>query len=408
MQQVLCGGDSISFRIDSWGCIYQGKLSADCLTISGGFSCEGEPPDRVDLKRVSSDSLIGLYPVHLDTTGNYYYRYRQPQKKGDGLKTGNAKEFGLSPQILIQMVQQVGRCKYGRIHSLLILKDDHLVCEEYFFGFDSEVLHPLESVTKSVTSLLLGIAWGQGKIGSMEQLVHYWFPEYADLLRGTKHNIQLRHLLTMRSGLQFDEQGMLFNPDRMRFLLSSALVDTPGRNFRYSAGNTELLGAIIRRATGKPADLFAAENLFRPLSIRRFSWDIFKQGELPLCGGALWLRPRDMAKIGLLVLNGGRWQGIQIVPMEWIEKSTAPLVETGIGEDRYGFQWWVSQIESGKQSFRMVWANGLGSQFIFIFPELDLLLVTTGGNWDGGNGGRSWEIIELLKNYLQKLISKES
>ncbi len=398
----------IHIRIPDWICRYDGEISESDNMITGKFDCSGEPTDSVLLQRINPDDLHGLFPEHLSSDGNFIYHYHKPSDEQNGLPGASLNEAGCSIETAEEMIRKIGEGDYGRIHSFIMIKNSRLVCEEYFYGFSRNVLHPLESVTKSITSLVFGIAIDRYKIGNPDISLLEYFPQYDSSDFVNIPRIRIRHLLTMTSGLSFDENRILFISDRIKYLLSCPSVNKPGADFNYNAGNTELLGAIIRQATGLYADQFARQYLFKPLGITEYRWDTYKQNGYPLCGGALWLRPIDMAKIGLMVLKKGRWKDRQIISEQWIEESTMPHVVTGIGSDRYGYQWWISDIPSGDRSYRLIWANGLGSQFIFIFPELDMIIVTTGGNWKDGNNGKSWDIFRLFEKYLSVLNSERN
>ena len=276
-----------------------------------------------------------------------------------------------------------------------------------FLGWAGTTCIPWESVTKSVTALLVGAAMDRGLIFNVDVSVQDYFPQYASVFTGYKQSLTLSHLLTMTAGMALDEEGMLQAQDWMGFLVARPQVQAPGTGFIYDGGATELLGGVIRSVTGQFADAWAEAVLFKPLGITDWDWSLMRQNGYPRCGGTLWLRPRDLAKIGQLVLDHGQWQGEPVISQAWIDQATRRHIETGIDTDGYGYQWWVSDFESAGQSFPMVWANGMGGQFILIFPGHDLVLVFTGGNWEGGNAGRSWDLFQLLRDQLAALLLQE-
>lgn len=204
----------------------------------------------------------------------------------------------------------------------------------------------------------------------------------------------------MSAGYSEDMQEILQSKDRLYYCLSRELKSKPGKQFSYDGGSTQLLAGIIKNATGKHIDKFGEEYLFNKLNIKNYNWEVYKQNGYPLTGGSLELLPRDMLKIGLLVLNEGKWNGTQIIPNKWIRQSTSPLIQTNNNDDKYGYQWWISTIKSGNVKLKLIWANGWGSQFIFILPELDMVIVTTGSNHQYGN---SWDILNMLKDNLKLL-----
>ena len=203
-----------------------------------------------------------------------------------------------------------------------------------------------------------------------------------------KDRIQLFHALTMSMGLEWveatpatgddnnDEARMHKARDACRYVLGLAATAPPGREFFYNTGALALVSAIIRKATGRPLDEFARENLFEPLGITAVEWERYKVDTD--AGGGLRLRPRDMAKIGQLVLAGGRWNDRQIVSKEWIETSTAPKIKATDGQS-YGYLWWLGRSLLNGRQVQWVGALGRGGQSIRIVPELDLIVVVTAG-----------------------------
>ena len=194
--------------------------------------------------------------------------------------------------------------------------------------FDADTLHDMKSVSKSVASLALGIAIDRRLIRSVDEPIFSFFPELSDLRSPEKDRLRLAHALTMTMGLKWveatpateddnDEARMHRAPDPCRYVLGLPATAPPGQEFFYNTGALTLVSAIVRKATGRPLDEFARETLFEPLGITAVEW-IRVKGDTD-AGGGLRLRPRDMAKIGQLVLAGGRWNDRQIVSKAWIE-----------------------------------------------------------------------------------------
>ena len=208
-------------------------------------------------------------------------------------------------------------------------------------GAGPVIKHDIRSASKSVVSLLFGIALDRKLIPGLDEPVFNYFPEYADLRTPDKARITLRHLLTMSSGLAWDENlpytdpnnseaAMLRSGDRWRFALQPRLLVAPGSEWNYSGGCTELLGAVLRKASGKPIEAFAEEALFAPLGISDFNWVRYPDN-IPAAASGLQLRPRDLAKVGQLVLQRGRWDGKPIVSEPWITEATAPQIGPATG-----------------------------------------------------------------------------
>jgi CubicO group peptidase (beta-lactamase class C family) len=288
----------------------------------------------------------------------------------------------------------------ANVHAVLVARSGKLVFERYFKGsdeinglrvgsvtFDVDTLHNIKSATKSVASLALGIAIDRGLIRSVNEPIFSFFPELSDLRSPEKERIQLVHALTMTTGLKWveaipsnehdnDEVRMHMASDPCRYVLGLPATAPPGQEYFYNTGALTLVSAIVRKATGRTLDEFARETLFKPLGITSVEW-VRVKGDSD-AGGGLRLRPRDMAKIGQLVLAGGRWNDSQIVSKAWIETSTAPKIEA-TGGQFYGYLWFLGRsLLNGRE---VHWAGGLGrgGQSIRVVPELDLVVVVTAG-----------------------------
>jgi CubicO group peptidase (beta-lactamase class C family) len=354
--------------------------------------------------------------------------YQVPPGTGDGWATASLQEVGMAEEPITALLQRLDKQQGGGINSLLIVKDGLLVLESYYPGdditindgltftskqFDRDTLHCLASASKSVTSIMFGIASDQGSVSDLDERVFDSFPEYADLSGGEKSQLTLRHMLNMTAGFPWDEDTyaytderndlnqMYFSPDPVRYMLEKPLLDPPGEVFRYGSGVTNLLGEILNRKTGKPLAEFAGESLFLPLGITDYQWLAFPEApEMAVASSLLYLRPRDMAKIGQLMLDGGVWNGRQIVSADWVKESTdesvplsqelAPVFE----ETGYGYQWWRGRFKNG--ATEAIFAGGWGGQFIFILPKLEMVVVLTGSNYTGNYAN----VLDLVNRYL--------
>jgi CubicO group peptidase (beta-lactamase class C family) len=322
-----------------------------------------------------------------------HYEYEPPEQLDDGWKVSSLAAEDMDVAAIIQLAERIEAGRYNRVHSCLIVRNDALVYEDYFRGYRREQLHRLYSVTKSVTSALVGIAIGKGFVHSVHEPVISFFPEYVgQAWDHRKDEITLEHLLTMTSGLRYDESSyassdsrnshtqMTSSLDWMKWALEEPLIAEPGTRFNYSTANTHLFSGIIHRTSGMYANQFAEEYLFGPLGISEYFWTV---GDgYPATGGSfggLKLRPRDMAKFGYLYLNGGRWNDAQVLPEEWVAQSFVPRSAAG-GNSRYGYQWWIHTDRVSGQEIDWFAAKGYGDQFIALFPTLDMLVVITCGN----------------------------
>jgi len=388
--------DSVRFFIPQWECFFRGK-KINGNRITGGFDCVGDPFDAVSLKRNNNAAQFLTLPVPDYNGSDYQYRYHKPVSESE-LTTGRFESSGDS-LFIYSLLPRIIRGEYGRLNSFLLLKNNRLICEEYYYGYTADDLHFIESSTKSITSLLIGIAMDRGFITDLQTPIYTYFPEYIHLQEGQYKDISLEYLLTMTSGFNIQNDATFKSDNRIEYALQRDLAATPGTQFAYDGGNTEILGGIIWESTGMFADEFARQYLFESLGITSLNWEANKQDGFPCMGGSLQLRPRDMAKIGLLVQNRGKYNHKQIISEQWIQKSTSFKTTTHIMGDDYAYHWWVLTLESADSRYRTIWANGWGSQFIYIIPEINAVIVTTGYNYEHD----SWGITDGIREYLHFL-----
>jgi CubicO group peptidase (beta-lactamase class C family) len=232
-----------------------------------------------------------------------------------------------------------------------------------------------------------------------------FFPDYEELRTPEKDRITLRHLLTMSSGLAWDETTVPYTdpsntywqmevaPRADHYVLAQPLAARPGEVFNYNSGSAELLGLILRKVSGKRLDAFAKEALFDPLDIKDWDWE-GTAGFNPAAASGLRLRPRDLAKIGQLVLQHGAWNGRQVVSSAWIDESIIPrMTGKGLmfngpeGISSYGYLWWLGGLPADHPEHDLIAANGYGGQRLFILPDLDLVVVATAGVYGGKSSG---------------------
>ena len=341
----------------------------------------------------------------------------RPAEIEDGWRVAAPEAVGIDGTRLCAMTRWLDEFRPGNIHSVLVIRHGALAFEHYRTGNDEiwdqfvpgaehgpTIKHDIRSASKSVVSLLFGIALDRKLIPGLDEPVFNYFPEYADLRTPEKTRITLRHLLTMSSGLAWDENlpytdpnnsevAMLRSGDRWRFALQPRLLVAPGSEWNYSGGCTELLGAVLRKASGKPIEAFANEALFAPLGISDFNWVRYPDN-IPAAASGLQLRPRDLAKIGQLVLQRGRWDGKPIVSEPWITEATAPQIGPGDRIYFYGYQWWLGRSLINRREIPWIMAMGLGGQRLFIVPDLDLVCVVTAGHY--ADAMQNWLPLLLL------------
>ena len=301
-------------------------------------------------------------------------------------------EQGLNEQLIGELIEIFSNEKpVPDRHSLLIVKNGYLVTEEYFDGYSANKLHMLQSVTKSFTSAAIGIAIDKGYIEGVEEKVLEFFTEMTDIrnLDDRKRSMALKDILTMQTGTDYHERGrdsphfklnaLLTGWDS--FYLNRPMVCEPGTKYQYDSGGVILLSAILKKASGQHADEFLEEHLFIPLGIERKWWIRNFEGH-PHTGGGLRLRPRDMAKFGLLYLQKGKWNGKQIIPEWWVNESFKKRVDFDVEgrghETGYGYLWWIQEPDANNKEDHIVYsARGAFGQYIFIIPDHDMVIVVT-------------------------------
>jgi CubicO group peptidase (beta-lactamase class C family) len=321
------------------------------------------------------------------------YTYHIPQQMNDGWDVGDLTSAQIDSTLYYKFINSLPKDKKHKIHSMLVVKDNRLVFEKYFGKHDIETRHDLRSATKSIPSLLICIALEKGFTNNIDDPILDYLQNYLPLENpDAKEKITIRHLLTMSSGLACDdwdktspgqEDKMYSKKDWIRHVLNLPMEFAPGDTARYCTGGVILLGEIIHQASGKHVDEFAKEFLFGPLEIKNYNWSYIKKTKNVDSGGHIFMTPRDMAKIGQLVLNKGRWIGEQIVSEEWIERST--LQHTNLGGSQYGFLWWRLPFRLGEEHTTAICARGNGGQYIMVLPDAKLVAVFTGGNYNSPN-----------------------
>ncbi len=271
-----------------------------------------------------------------------------------------------------------------KIHSLMVMRNDRILLDAYFYPYDGSIYHDLASVTKSVMTTLIGIAADQGKLRLDDTMLSF-FPERNIVNRDArKEKITIQHLASMSSGLGCDPVDdevtlikMRASPDWVQYALDMPVVKEPGTRFVYCSVNMHLLSAILQKATGMNALAFAQQNLFAPLGIQDVYWPADPQG-ITHGWGDLCLRPADMAKLGSLFLHEGQWEGEQIVSRKWVEQALQPYM-TGTGRiEDYGYGWWIGQPDQEPEFL----AAGNGGQKIKVYPRLKMIVVMTGGGFE--------------------------
>jgi CubicO group peptidase (beta-lactamase class C family) len=311
-------------------------------------------------------------------------------------RTALPAQVGMEPTAMAALSRDLRSGRWPTIRSLVVVRQGFVVFNEYLAGTTPERLQSIQSVTKTVTGLLVGIAQRDGKL-RVSDTVSRLFPQYADLFAGNadKQAITIDDLLTMRSGLDFYEEPYEGSPlqalnnstgDWLRLIFGRPMVAHPGDVWRYNSGGVIALGGVLFETTGIAADAYAARELFTPLGITRTSWFRGQPNGLPHMGGGLSLTSPDLARIGYLLLRGGRWNGTVLVPESWVssmrERHTRQVgAWLGTYSLDYGRMLWLLPPVGGPgapPAADVITASGSGGQWIFVVPSKDLVVVATG------------------------------
>jgi CubicO group peptidase (beta-lactamase class C family) len=322
-------------------------------------------------------------------------------------------DAGFAPDLAAQLAKAFSEKRIWNVHGIVVLRNDRIVLEQYFEGedrargigaigrvsFRSDTIHDLRSCSKSIIGLLYGVALQQGKVPAPEAPLFTAFPEYAYLAdKEGRDRLTIQHVLTMTMGTDWDESSLPYSdpgnsetamdnaPDRYRYILERRVVDRPGAYWTYCGGATALLARIIAKGSGKTLHEYARDSLFNPLGMGPTEWASGHDGE-PYAASGARTSVRDLARIGQMMLHGGRVGERAVVPEDWVTRCITPAVSADEIR-RYGYQWFVLDIAFGKPKGwaagrleRMWMAQGEGGQRLFIIPALQLVVAITCGNY---------------------------
>lgn len=353
-------------------------------------------------------AALGVAPVSIRAATSFEWQMIAPAD------AGFASDF---PERLDQFLS--GQAQ--NIHGVVIVRRGRLVLERYYEGFDqvraAQLLHDLRSVTKSVIGLLYGIALDEGKAPALDAPLLAHFPQYTDLPdMARRRRWTIGHAITMTLGLDWDEVDRAYGdprnahtameaaPDPYRYVLEQPIVTVPGERWTYCSGATALLGKILENATRQPLHEYARAVLFDPLGIGPTEWLLgFAGGERDFAGG-LRTRPRDLARIGQMLLDGGKAGERQVVPAAWLADSFKPAAKVN-DRRQYGYHWYLGDLPyagpEGERHARWIAAVGYGGQRLLVFPELELVVVIAAGNYGLRTRASEDLILQLVLPSLQ-------
>jgi CubicO group peptidase (beta-lactamase class C family) len=321
-------------------------------------------------------------------------------------------EAGFAPDLEARLDKLITEKRAWNLHGVVVVCNGRLVLERYFeaednargrplgkVAYTADMLHDLRSVSKGIVGLLYGVALDQGKVPAPDAPLFASFPEHADLASANgRDRLTIHHALSMTMGSDWDESSLPYSdpanseiamdlaPDRLRYILGRRVVSEPGRRWTYCGGATALLGHIVAKGVGKPLHAYAREALFDPLGLGPTEWIVDQKGE-PYAASGLRMRPRDLARVGVMMVNGGSAGGRQLVPATWLERCTSQIVSVDEVR-RYGYQWYLGDVSFGKplgwapRHLERWWGGfGEGGQRIWVLPNLKLVIAVTAGNY---------------------------
>jgi CubicO group peptidase (beta-lactamase class C family) len=341
-----------------------------------------------------------------------------PPDLADGLAVSPAAAAGLDSNLLATLEKSIGDGTFQHITSVLVAVDGKLVYEGYFDGATRETQHDVRSASKTITSMLIGQAIARGAIPGVEAKVFDFFRDRPPARNPDprKLRVTLEDLLTMSSLLECDdenqfssgnEERMYVTEDWLGFFLDLPIkgfapwvakpTDSPfGRSFSYCTAGVFALGAVLEKATGRKVPDFARETLFAPLGIEQVGWQYSPLGQAQTGGGAR-LRGRDLLKLGMLYLDGGRWHGRQVIPEKWVEASTAAHVQA-TETDTYGYLWWRRDFAASGRTFPAFYMSGNGGNKVVVVPSAKLVAVITSTFYN--SRGMHQQTDKLLTDYI--------
>jgi CubicO group peptidase (beta-lactamase class C family) len=338
------------------------------------------------------------------------YQYRIPTQKTDGLLVGDLKNAFAGWETIVNMVKETIDGEFRDVHSILIWKDGKLVLEEYFYGYTEEKPHQLRSASKSFIGTLVGISIDQGKVKSENELLLPLFKkEYSTIANRDirKEKITIKDFLTYRHGMDCNdenpntaghEQKMMESNDWVKFTLDLPMIEEPGVKSSYCTGCAQTLGRMVEVVTQTPLVEYADRNLFTPMGITNYKWRFKPDTSSISTFNQMYLRPRDILKIAIMYLDKGKWQGKQIVSSEWIRRTFEK------DDVEFGYLWRQKYFDVDGKRYNSYLATGNGGQKINIWPELNMITVFTGGNYNSYLYGRTTPPNEMIPNYILKAL----
>jgi len=313
-------------------------------------------------------------------------------------RTASPAQVAVDEPAITGLLARLRAGALGAEHAIVIVRKGYVIADEYFAGWIADSIHTEQSVTKSVTSLVTGIAIARGDLRGVDQPLVDLLSTYAPIanLDDRKRALTVRDVLTMRTGLDWNEDSYTGSPleqlnnlrtDWLRFVIDWPMREQPGTRWQYNSGGVIALGGAIGIAGGMNTADYARTYLLRPIGITADKWVRGFPDLLPHTGGGLYMSTRDLARVGYLVLRRGKWNATQVVPEAWITQSTRPLVtptyRLGGRTSSYGYLWWLYTLDGGQPNAStadiVIAASGAMGQWLFVVPKYDLVVAINAG-----------------------------
>lgn len=335
------------------------------------------------------------------------YVYQIPEETNDALEIGHINRAFKQEGRIKEMVVATIKGEHPDVHSILIYKDNKLVVEEYFYGYDRNTKHQLRSATKAFIGSLVGLAIEAGAIDTEhDRLLPYFKNEYEsfDHTSDQKKSITIQDFLTYRHGLDCEnnnpesagnEQQMMNSSDWVKYTLDLPMVTQPGQTPSYCTGTALALGRLVEIATNKTLEEFADEHLFKPMGITNYDWRFDPDSSSRQTFSQMYLQPRDLVKLATMYMNEGKWHGKQILPETWVRKTFKEH------SSEFGYLWEHKYFIIDGKKYNSYMASGNGGQKINIWPEYNMITVFTGGNYNSYElYGKSTPPNQMIPKYI--------
>jgi CubicO group peptidase (beta-lactamase class C family) len=374
--------DSVFFsRVDPNG-YYKGRFDQGRNQIIGEWTSEDTLKFALNLSPANPDTIKRLNPRTTST-----YQYKSPELESDSIKVCTIKDVDINESKINALIRALMQKRFGYVHSVLIARNNCLAVEEYFFEYNRDEHFGIQSVTKSFVSALAGIAISKSEISGTDAPLCNYQAEFNELVCNAQNrNITLHDVMNMSTGLAWDEVTYAYGHEKNSSMIASETNDplrylfsqprSSSKTFAYNSYNHTAMSHVLKKATGLTNAEEYEQRIIKPLGITQYDLGEADNGII----GDIFLRPRDMLKFGSMYLNEGKHNGKQLVPASWVKESTSSKIqiENDLG---YGYFWWTKNFKHKDRKVSSYFAWGYGGQFIFVIPELKLVVVLNGTNW---------------------------